>query len=301
MAEAIFNQPHFQDPDAAREYLESTRWANGVVCPHCGVVDKFYKLVGEAHRPGLYKCSDCREQFSVTVGTVFESSKIKLHIWLQAVHLMTASKKGISSKQLERMLGVTYKTAWFMSHRIREAMNIAPKQQLGLAAPVEVDETYWGNVGKHEKGARSFHHKMKVVTLVERNGEKRSYHLATVNHTTLRPIMNGMIAAKARLMTDQAGVYEKIGPDFKSHEVVNHTLKEYARGDVTTNTVESSFAILKRGLYGTFHSVSEQHLQRYAIEFDFRWNHRIALGVNDVQRTQAVLMNIEGKRLTYRA
>ena len=155
MAEAIFNQPHFQDPDAAREYLEATRWANGVVCPHCGVVDKFYKLVGDAHRPGLYKCSDCREQFSVTVGTVFESSKIKLHIWLQAVHLMTASKKGISSKQLERMLGVTYKTAWFMSRRIREAMNIAPKQQLGLTAPVEVDETYWGNVGAAARSIRT--------------------------------------------------------------------------------------------------------------------------------------------------
>ena len=300
MAEPIFNQPHFQDADAARDYLESIRWANGVVCPHCGLIDKFYKLVGEAHRPGLYKCTDCSKQFSVTVGTVFEASKIKLHIWLQAAHLMSASKKGISSKQLERMLGVSYKTAWFMSHRIREAMNIAPKEQLGQSAPVEVDETYWGNVGKHAKGARSFHHKMKVVTLVERDGEKRSFHLPSVNHKTLFPIMQGMIAKKARLMTDQAGVYEKIGPNFGTHEVVNHTLKEYARGDVTTNTVESSFAILKRGLYGTFHSVSEQHLQRYATEFDFRWNHRVALGVNDVQRTTAVLMNIEGKRLTYK-
>ena len=268
MAEAILNQPHFQDEDAAREYLEATRWANGIVCPHCGVIDRFYKLVGEAHRPGLYKCQDCLKQFSVTVGTVFESSKIKLHVWLQAVHLMTASKKGISSKQLERLLGVTYKTAWFMAHRIREAMNVAPKQQLGQSSPVEVDETYWGNVGKHAKGARSFHHKMKVVTLVERNGEKRSFHLPNVNHKNLKPIMQGMIAKRARLMTDQAGVYEKIGPGFDSHEFVNHSIKEYVRGDVTTNTVESSFAILKRGLYGTFHSVSEQHLQRYATEFD---------------------------------
>lgn len=301
MAEPIFNQPHFQDPDAARDYLESMRWANGVICPHCGVIDKFYKLVGEAHRPGLYKCTDCLKQFSVTVGTVFEASKIKLHIWLQACHLMSASKKGISAKQLERMLGVSYKTAWFMGHRIREAMNVAPKVQLGLKAPVEVDETYWGNKGKHAPGARSFHHQMKIVSLVERNGEKRSFHVASVNGATLRPIMSGMIAKKARLMTDQAGVYEKIGPDFKSHEVVNHTLKEYSRGDITTNTVESSFALLKRGLIGTFHSVSEQHLQRYATEFDFRWNNRVSLGVNDVQRTTAVLMNIEGKRLTYRA
>lgn len=143
MAESVFNQPHVQDPEAAREYLEAIRWANGVVCPHCGVVDRFYKLTGDAHRPGLYKCQDCREQFSVTVGTVFESSKIKLHIWLQACHLMSASKKGISAKQLERMLGVSYKTAWFMAHRIREAMNIAPKAPLGLTAPVEADETYW--------------------------------------------------------------------------------------------------------------------------------------------------------------
>lgn len=301
MAEPIFNQPHFQDPEAAREYLEAIRWANGVVCPHCGVVDRFYKLTGDAHRPGLYKCQDCREQFSVTVGTVFESSKIKLHIWLQACHLMSASKKGISAKQLERMLGVSYKTAWFMSHRIREAMNIAPKAPLGLTAPVEADETYWGNKGKQAPGARSFHHQMKIVSLVERNGEKRSFHVASVTGKTLRPIMKGMIDKQARLMTDEAGVYKNIGPEFASHEVVNHSAKEYSRGDATTNTVESSFALLKRGLIGTFHSVSEQHLQRYATEFDFRWNHRVALGVNDVQRTTAVLKGIEGKRLTYRA
>ena len=301
MAEPILNQPHFQDADAAREYLEAIRWANGIVCPHCGVIDSFYKLVGKAHRPGLYKCVDCRKQFSVTVGTVFEASKIKLHIWLHACHLMSASKKGVSAKQLERMLGVTYKTAWFMAHRIREAMNIAPKEQLGLTSPVEVDETYWGNKGKHAPGARSFHHQMKIVSLVERDGQKRSFHVASVNGATLRPIMKGMIAKNARLMTDQAGVYEKIGPEFKSHEVVNHSEKEYSRGDVTTNTAESSFALLKRGLIGTFHSVSEQHLQRYATEFDFRWNHRVALGVDDVQRTTAVLKGIEGKRLTYRA
>lgn len=301
MAEPILNQPHFQDADAAREYLEAIRWANGIVCPHCGVIDSFYKLVGKAHRPGLYKCVDCRKQFSVTVGTVFEASKIKLHIWLHACHLMSASKKGVSAKQLERMLGVTYKTAWFMAHRIREAMNIAPKEQLGLTSPVEVDETYWGNKGKHAPGARSFHHQMKIVSLVERDGQKRSFHVASVNGATLRPIMKGMIAKNARLMTDQAGVYEKIGPEFKSHEVVNHSEKEYSRGDVTTNSAESSFALLKRGLIGTFHSVSEQHLQRYATEFDFRWNHRVALGVDDVQRTTAVLKGIEGKRLTYRA
>lgn len=301
MAEAILNQPHFQDEDSAREYLEALRWKDGVVCPHCGVIDRFYKLVGEAHRPGLYKCQDCLKQFSVTVGTVFESSKIKLHIWLQATHWMCASKKGISAKQLERMLGVTYKTAWFMAHRIREAMNIAPKAPLGLTAPVEADETFWGNKGKHAKGARSFHHQMKVVSLVERGGKKYSFQVPSVNAKTLRPILNGMISRDAALMTDEANQYKSIGPDFASHEFVNHSVKEYARGPITTNTVEASFALLKRGLVGTFHHVGEQHLQRYVHEFDFRWNHRVALGIDDTQRTAAALMGIAGKRLTYRA
>lgn len=301
MKAATHTEARFNDDDAAREHLESIRWPHGPVCPHCGGTERNSRLNGTSHRAGLLFCGDCREQFTVTVGTVFERSKVALHKWVYATHLMCASKKGISSKQLERMLGVTYKTAWFMSHRIREAMNIQPTKQLGeKGSPVEVDETYWGNVGKHNPGSRGFNHKMKVVTLVERGGEKHSYHLANVNHKTLRPIMNGMIAKNARLMTDQAGVYEKIGPDFASHEFVNHTVKEYARGDVTTNTVESSFAILKRGLYGTFHSVSEQHLQRYATEFDFRWNTRQALGFDDSDRAKAALRAIGGKRLTYR-
>lgn len=302
MAEAILNQPHFQDADKAREYLEALRWANGIVCPHCGAVGEHYKLEGKSHRPGLYKCTDCREQFSVTVGTVFESSKIKLHIWLQACHLMSASKKGVSAKQLERMLGVTYKTAWFMAHRIREAMTGGDGGLLGgPSKPVEVDETFWGNKGKQAKGARSYHHQMKVVSLVERDGTKRSFHVPSVNAKTLRPILMSQIDAKSRLMTDDANAYKVLGTEFSEHGVVNHTAKEYARGDVTTNTVESSFALLKRGLVGTFHSVSEQHLQRYATEFDFRWNTRQKLGFNDVQRTQALLKGIAGKRLTYRA
>ena len=210
MVESIFNQPHFQDPDCAREYLESLRWANGVVCPHCGVIDKFYKLLGDAHRPGLYKCAECREQFSVTVGTVFESSKIKLHIWLQACHLMSASKKGVSAKQLERMLGVSYKTAWFMGHRIREAMTGPQAGPMGGSfGMVEVDETYWGNVGKQKPGARGGDHKMKVVSLVDRQtGEKRSVHVADVTADTLRPVLTKHIDARATLMTDEAAVYK---------------------------------------------------------------------------------------------
>jgi transposase-like protein len=301
MAEPILNQPQFQDANKAREYLEALRWPNGAVCPHCGSVEQHYKLEGKAHRAGLYKCSDCREQFTVTVGTLFEDSKVALNKWLQACYLMSCSKKGISSKQLERMLGVTYKTAWFMAHRIREAMTGEGGGLLGSdGGPVEVDETFWGNKGKQRPGARSYHHQMKIVSLVERNGEKRSFHVANISPKTLRPILNAQIAKGARLMTDDAGVYKKIGPDFASHEVVNHTAKEYARGDVTTNTVESSFALLKRGLVGTFHSVSEKHLQRYANEFDFRWNHRAKLGFTDTQRTNSALRGIAGKRLMYR-
>ena len=304
MAASILNQPHFQDEHKAREYLEALRWANGVVCPHCGVVGDHYKLEGKSHRPGLWKCHGCREQFSVTVGTVFESSKIKLHIWLQACHWMSASKKGVSAKQLERMLGVSYKTAWFMAHRIREAMNIAPTGPLGENGPVEVDETYWGNVGKQEPGARGGDHKMKIVSLVDREGEKRSFHVPTVTAKTLHPILKKHLAEQAALMTDEAAVYKKIGGEFASHDSVNHGRGEYVnkiRPWIHTNTVESSFALLKRGLHGTFHSVSEQHLQRYVNEFDFRWNNRAKLGVDDVQRTTAILRGIEGKRLTYRA
>jgi transposase-like protein len=254
MAEAILNQPQFQDADKAREYLEALRWPNGPVCPHCGSAEGHYKLEGKAHRAGLYKCSDCREQFTVTVGTLFADSKVPLHKWLQACYLMASSKKGISSKQLERMLGVSYKTAWFMSRRIREAMTNENDGLLGSdGGAVEVDETYWGNVGKQKKGARGYDHKMKVVSLVERNGEKRSFHVANVTAVMVRPILKAQISEKARLMTDESRVYTKIGREFTEHGIVTHSAGEYVRGDVTTNSIESSFAILKRGLYGTFH------------------------------------------------
>lgn len=301
MATATHTEARFNDDDAAREHLESIRWPNGPVCAHCGGTERNSRLNGTSHRPGLLFCGDCRTQFSVTVGTVFERSKVALHKWVFASHLMAASKKGISAKQLERMLGVTYKTAWFMAHRLREAMNIAPAGQLGGAGSVvEVDETYWGNVGKQAKGARGYDHKMKIVSLVERNGEKRSFHVADVTAATVAPILREQIAKKTRLMTDEARIYTKVGREFAEHGVVKHKAGEYSRGDVTSNTVESSFAILKRGLYGTFHSVSEQHLQRYATEFDFRWNTRQSLGFNDADRAAQVLRNIGGKRLTYR-
>lgn len=297
---AIHTEARFNDDSAARDHLESIRWPNGPICPHCGGTERNSRLNGKAHRPGLLFCGDCRSQFSVTVGTVFERSKVALHKWVYATHLMCASKKGISAKQLERMLGVTYKTAWFMAHRIREAMDIPAAGPLGGAGtPVEVDETYWGNVGKQAPGARGYAHKMKVVSLVERNGQKRSYHVANVNAETLRPILTQQIEAKTHLMTDEAKVYKKLGKDFSRHSSVNHSAGEYARGKVNTNTVESSFALLKRGLYGTFHNVSEQHLQRYATEFDFRWNNRSALGVDDNARAVNLLKGISGKRLMY--
>ncbi len=304
MGTALFTEPRFYDDNAAREHLESIRWPNGPVCPHCGGTERISKITGKSDkgaRPGLYFCGDCREQFTVTVGTVFERSKVALHKWVLATHLICSSKKGMSALQLQRTLGVTYKTAWFMAHRIREAMNIGFSGPLGgNGSPVEVDETYWGNDGKQAPGARGYAHKMKIVSLVERNGEKRSFHVANVTAKTVAPILRDQVAKKARLITDEARVYKKIGKEFAGHESVNHSAGEYARGDVTTNTVESSFAILKRGLYGTFHHVSEAHLQRYATEFDFRWNTRQKLGYSDTDRAAIALKGIEGKRLIYR-
>lgn len=300
MSTAIHTEPRFNDEEVARQHLESIRWPNGPVCPHCGGVERNSQLNGESHRAGLYFCGDCRSQFTATIGTLFEDSKVGLHKWLYAIHIMCASKKGVSAKQLERVLGVSYKTAWFMSHRIREAMTSEGGLLGGGGKPVEVDETYWGNVGKQANGARGGDHKMKVVSLVERDGEKRSFHVASVNANTLRPIMKKHIDAESRLMTDEAKVYNKIGVEFGQHQSVNHSAKEYARGDVTTNTVESSFAILKRGLYGTFHSVSEKHLQRYVNEFDFRWNTRSKLGFTDADRAAIALKGIVGKRLMYK-
>ena len=300
---AILNQPHFQDPDSAREYLEALRWANGVICPHCGVVGDHYKLQGAKTPKGLYKCASCSDKFTVTVGTVFERSKVGLHLWLQAMHLMSASKKGISAKQLERMLGVTYKTAWFMGHRIREAMKTDPTTMMGgdgSSGIVEADETYWGTRGDLPKGKAGGAHKMKIMSLVERDGEKRSYHVADVTADTARFILKNNVAPAAHLMTDEARIYDKAGKQFAQHSTVNHSAKEYARGNVTTNTIESSFAILKRGLHGTFHSVSAKHLQRYADEFDYRWNTRQSLGFSDVNRADQALKQIAGKRLTYR-
>lgn len=309
MAEPILNQPQFQDADKAREYLEALRWSNGVVCPHCGVVGGHYQLKGKATRPGVYKCATCSGQFTVTVGTVFERSKIKLHIWLQAVHLMCASKKGISAKQLERMLGVTYKTAWFMCHRIREAMTSELADPTGGAGKiVEADETYWGaennntDARKGKQGGAAMNEMNKIVSLVERNGKVRSFHVASVTGKNLKAILESQIHPETHVMTDSSPRYNQFKREntFAAYDQVNHSQKEYVRGIAHTNTVEGFFAILKRGLIGTFHHVGSQHLQRYVNEFDFKYNTRVALGYSDTDRAKEALKGIAGKRLTYR-
>ena len=302
MTTSLLNKPHFLDPDKARQYLEARVWPHGPVCPHCGVVGDHYPLHGETTRPGLYKCKDCRETFTVTVGTVFERSKIPLHLWLQAVYLLCSSKKGMSSHQLHRTLGVTYKTAWFMSHRIREAMATNPTGLLGgNGGTVEADETFWGNnkPRKPSKG-RGYAHKMKILSLVERDGPVRSFHIQDVTAKTLKAHLIAHVAPDAKLMTDEASQYTIVGRQFASHGVVRHSAREYSRGDAHTNTVEGYFSILKRGLVGTYHKCSEQHLKRYVCEFDFRYNNRSSLGVNDAMRADAALKGIGGKRLTYR-
>lgn len=315
---STFDQPQFQDADKARQYLEAVRWPHGAVCPHCGTVSKdHYALNGAAHRPGLWKCKDCRKQFSVTVGTVFERSKIPLHQWMQAVYLICSSKKGCSSHQLQRSLDVQYKTAWFMSHRIREAMK-APGGMFNTGGgTIEADATYVG--GKEKNRHRSKRNpkiiggvgKQCVFALVERNGGVRSLHIPSVNAKTLKPILTEQLnTAKTRLMTDGERILRALTPMVGNHETVNHEAGEYVRGDAHTNTVEGYFSILKRGIIGTFHRVSPQHLQRYVSEFDFRYNHRETrvkvngkwekAGFSDTERTDAALKCISGKRLTYR-
>ena len=300
--------PIFLDPELAREHLEALRWSAGRVCPHCGVVNESGAVNSKSpEHKGLYHCNACKKTFTVTVGTLFERSHIPLNKWLMAFHLFSASKKGMSAKQLERMLGVSYKSAWFMAHRIRAAMTTEPTKMLGgpgSSGIVEADETYWGTrsdkAGKKMKPVKGGYAKMAIFSLVERDGEKRSFHVASVNASTLDAVLKAQVSPAARLMTDEAPYYRTPGKSFASHETVAHTKKEYARGDVTSNTVEASFSILKRGLIGTFHSVSEKHLQRYCNEFDFRWNTRESQGFDDVMRAQIALKGIDGKRLTYR-
>lgn len=296
---SILNAPYFQDEEAAYAKLESIVWPHGPVCPHCGTMERMKRLEGKATRPGLYKCYACRKQSRVTVGTVFESSHVKLHVWLQAVYLMCASKKGISSNQLARVLDVTVKTAWFMSQRIREAMRTGGLEPLGgLGAVVEADETFIGR----KKGAevkRGHGHKLAVLSLVERGGTVRSFHVDNTSAAEVMPILKANIAKETALMTDEAGQYRSAEQQFFSHGFTRHSAGEYVRGEVHSNTIEGYFSIFKRGMKGVYQHCAEKHLHRYLAEFDFRYNNRVKLGFDDNIRTENALKGIVGKRLTY--
>lgn len=302
---SILSAPYFHDEDAAFQELEALLWPDGPVCPRCGGTDRITNVRGG--RKGLRRCGPCKRQFTVTVGTVFEASHIPLHKWLQAVYLMCSSKKGISAHQLHRTLEVTYKTAWFMEHRIREAMREGDLAPFGTGGgAVEVDETFIGNdrtiKPKGEKKGRGYHHKHKVLALVDReSGRARSMVVDDLKASTLAPIVRENVAREARLMTDEAGYYTLVGREFAEHGVVNHNAGEYGRGDIHTNTIEGFFSVFKRGMKGVYQHCAEQHLHRYLAEFDFRYNHRIVLGIDDTLRTAAALTGIVGKRLTYAA
>ena len=303
---SILTAPHFHDEEAAYEFVEARVWPNGRVCPHCGTVDRSGKLKGKSTRIGTYKCYACRKPFTVKVGTIFESSHVKLHIWLQAIFLIASSKKGISANQLHRTLGVTLKTAWFMGHRIREAMRSGDMTPFGSqGGAVEVDETFIGNdrtvKPKGEKKGRGFHHKHKLLALVDREtGQARSMVVNDLKANTLAPIVRENVAREARLMTDESQSYIKVGREFAEHGVVHHNRGEYGRGDIHTNTIEGYFSIFKRGMKGVYQHCAKEHLHRYAAEFEFRYNARVALGVDDQQRADKVLGGVSGKRLMYR-
>lgn len=296
---SVLNRPYFTCEEAAFAHVESVIWANGVTCPHCGSMsEKHYNLAKT--RIGLRKCADCRKQFTVRVGTVFESSHVPLHKWLQAVYLMCASKKGVSSHQLHRVLEVTYKTAWFMAHRLREAMRSGDLSRMGGEGGfVEVDETFIGREpGKPVK--RAYHHKMKVLTLVDRStGRARSMVVDDLKPATIAPILRENMSREARLATDEGGHYLHIGKEFAEHGVVRHGKEEYVVGEVHTNTIEGYFSIFKRGMKGIYQHCGKKHLHRYLAEFDFRYSNRVKLGIDDSERAGIALKGIVGKRLTY--
>ncbi len=296
---SILSKPYFHDEPAAFEYLEGIVWPDGPVCPHCGGMERAYDL--SKTRIGLKKCGHCRKQFTVRVGTVFESSHVPLHKWLQAAFLMVSSKKGISAHQLHRILEITYKTAWFMAHRLREAMRGGDLAPMGGAGEVvEVDETFIGHdktiKPRGQKKGRGYAHKFKVLTLVERGGTARSMVVDDLKAKTLVPILKENIDRETRVMTDEAGQYRYLHHDFE-HDFVRHGQGEYGRGPVHTNTIEGYFSIFKRGMKGVYQHCAQKHLHRYCAEFDFRYNAR---ALTDAERAVFALQGAAGKRLTYR-
>jgi transposase-like protein len=309
-----YTEPQFNNEEAARRTLEKVLWPSGPVCPHCGVIGHAY---AKASRPGVWRCAEskCRKDFTITTGTVMERSHIPLHKWLLGFHLFTASKKGFSAHQLHRTLGITYRSAWFMAHRIRESMRaggLKPPSPLGGEGKVvEADETYFGNVpeAKRKTKASRGHpfikkgraaNKRAIVSLVERGGNVRSFHVAVADGAAVANIVNENVVRESRLHTDESRLYIKVGENFAAHETVVHSAKEYARGDVTTNSVEGYFSIFKRGMKGVYQHCGEKHLHRYLAEYDFRYNHREALGFNDGECAARAIVNASGKRLTYR-
>jgi transposase-like protein len=295
----VLSQKHFHNEDEAFAYVEARVWPEGPVCPHCGGVERISKMQGQSTRKGLYKCYQCRKPFTVRMGTIFESSKVPLQVWLMAMHLIAGSKKGISSHQLSRTLGITVKTAWFLSHRIREAMREGDLSPFGTGGgAVEVDETYIGRKAGAGLPRGGWGHKMTVLGLVDRNtGKSRFFHVD--GGKEIQGIVLENLSREARLMTDEHIMYRRIGREFAEHGAVHHYNKEYARGDVTTNTIEGAFSIFKRGMRGVYQHCREKHLHRYLAEFEFRYSHREAHGVDDAERADRILKGIVGKRLTY--
>lgn len=300
---SVLSKPYFHNEEAAFAHLESKLWPEGPVCPHCGGVARITKVKANPEkriRVGLWRCGQCKGQFTVKVGTVFEHARIPLHKMLQAVFLMTSSKKGVSAHQLHRTLEITYKSAWFLAHRIREAMVDPDTTPMGgLGAVVEADETFIGREpGSDIKPA--YFHKMKVLALVDRStGKSRAFVVDGVGVKDLQPIVRANVHPLSQLMTDDAGAYRTIGRFFYRHESVNHTALEFGRGKAHTNTIEGYFSIFKRGMKGVYQHCAKKHLHRYLAEFNFRYSNRVALGINDMARTDRALAGIVGKRLTY--
>ncbi len=297
---SILSEDRFHNEEAAYAWVEARLWPHGPVCHHCKGSERVGKMGGKSTRIGLYKCYACRKPFTVKMGTVFESSHVPMRMWLQAIYLMCSSKKGISTRQLQRTFDVSLKTAWFMSHRIREAMaTVGVKPMGGEGAVVEIDETFIGQKADMPK-RRGYAHKHAVLTLVERGKGSRSFHVEGVGAADLLPIIKANVASGSHVMTDEAGQYASLGKLFAAHDYTCHGAGEYVRGLTHTNTVEGFYSVFKRGMKGIYQHCSEKHLHRYVAEFDFRYSNRVKLGVNDVQRADTALAGAVGKRLMYR-
>jgi transposase-like protein len=301
MSKSVLNAPHFHEEEAAYAYVEAKLWPHGPVCFHCKSGERVGKMAGKTTRIGLYKCYACRKPFTVKMGTIFEASHVEMKLWLQAIHLICSSKKGISSNQLHRTLGVTLKTAWFMSHRIREAMRSGVLAPMGGAGvPIEVDETFIGRKDGTPKARGGYHHKRAVIGLVERGGNARTFHVDRAIVPDVVPVVRANIDRESYLMTDESVLYIKVGKEFADHQSVEHGAREYVRGDAHTNTIEGYFSIFKRGFKGIYQHCGEKHLHRYLAEYDFRYNNRVRFGIDDQDRAARALAGVVGKRLTYR-